>query len=65
MSKDNQRKRTKEWFLHKLMIFEKMAPSKGIKLTATKGWRPDLNHDIKQERIDNLKAEAKKRGIKL
>ena len=57
--------RTKEWFEHKLMIFEKMMPSKGRKLTATKGYKPDLYKDIKQERIDNLKNEAKKRGYKI
>lgn len=59
------RKRTKEWFEHKLMIFEKMAPSKGKKLTPTKGYRPDVDKDIKQERIDNLRREAKKRGYKI
>ena len=59
------KKRTKEWFEHKLMIFEKMMPSKGRKLTATKGYKPDLDKNIKQQRIDDLKKEAKKRGFNI
>lgn len=57
--------RTKEWFEHKLMIFEKMAPSKGKKLTSTKGYKPDVDKDKKQQRIDDLRKEAKKRGFRI
>lgn len=49
---------TEEEFIQKLKV-------KIEKLTPTKGYKPDVDKNKWQQRIDDLRIEAKKRGYKI
>ena len=60
------KKFSKEWFENKLKQAEGMSRGKGKRLTATKGYVPDLrSQDKRQQRIDDIRKLAKEHKIKL
>lgn len=60
------KKFSKEWFENKLVQAQKMSTGKGRRLTATKGYVPDLrSQDKRQQRIEDIKRLAKEKKIRL
>lgn len=60
------KKFSKVWFENKLKQYSKMPNAYPCKLTATKGFKPDLSKQPKREqRINFLYELAKEKGIKL
>lgn len=60
------KKFSKEWFENKLEQYRKMPNAYPKKLTATKGYKPDLSKLSKREqRINSLYELAKEKDIKL
>lgn len=60
------KKFSKEWFENKLVQAKKMSTGKGRRLTATKGYSPDLrSQDKRQQRIEDIKRLAKEKKIRL
>ncbi len=60
------KKFSKEWFQNKLKQYKNMADGYPKKLTATKGFKPNLQRQSKREqRIESLYKLAKEKGVKL
>ena len=60
------KKFSKEWFQNKLKQYKNMAPGYPTKLTATRGYKPNLwIKNKRSQRIEALYKLAKEKGIKL
>ena len=60
------KKFSKEWFENKLTQIIKNQSRTPMKLTATKGYKPDLKKStVKEQQIKSILNLAKEKGIKL
>lgn len=60
------KKFSKDWFENKLTQYKKMTNGYPKQLTATKGYKPNLNVISKRtQRINSLYELAKEKGVKL
>ncbi len=60
------KKFSEEWFQNKLKQYKNMTPGYPKKLTATKGYKPNLRRkDTREQRVESLYRLAEEKGIKL